>query len=316
MQEALIKQPDNVVVSDPTQKIKISLWIIFSAILVLDAGSIFVTLSGGNDLVGSKSFYVTEFLLLPLILLLLLLMLSPFLNMPGSSRWKHLERKRQEAVKRHVADEFVPLFPLPEMPEPSPANLAIRVHRDWLVTALVSLFYLPLLGLILGLFILDWESNMQYLAIHSEMSTGMLFSTLFGGIGNFLFTLPIIVILAFATQQQIITTSDALVCQRGLHFRYIPWHQARLFAVIEKRKDVIVYELSSGTNLIRWSNKPAGGFLSTLPAATIGVAPFGLVRAPTSNEEYQKRIRELTVAVSARTALPLYDLCLNLKREV
>lgn len=198
---------------------------------------------------------------------------------------------------------------------PFPAVFTVRVQRNWLITGIAGLLYLPLLGVILGLFIADWQTSMQYLVQQGELSTATLFGTLFNGIFGFLLTLPIVVTFAFAPQQQIIATSEALICQRGLRFRYIPWPQARLFAVIDKQKGAIIYELASGTNLIRWSSQPGFSFFGVFPAATMGIAPFSLVRTPQSAKEYQQKIQELTVIVATRTGLPLYDLTLDVEAQ-
>lgn len=104
---------------------------------------------------------------------------------------------------------------------------------------------------------------------------------------------------------------DGLICSRWLSFSSIPWHEARLFAVITKQKQTLVYELSSRTDIIRWSDRPTWNYGDALPAGTVGMAPLGLIQAEKSVEEYQCKARQLRMLVAARTGLPLYDLCVQ-----
>jgi hypothetical protein len=154
---------------------------------------------------------------------------------------------------------------------------------------------------------LDWQANIQYLIRQGEIS-GWAF---LGSIPTILFALlPTLFILAafiLAPRQRLIATQDGLFCYRYLRFSYIPWHEARLFAVVGEHNQTIVYELASGSTVIRWASKPAMLSGDNLPEATMGLAPFGLIKAE-NPEEYQWQIRQLTAMVANGTGLPLYDL--------
>lgn len=116
---------------------------------------------------------------------------------------------------------------------------------------------------------------------------------------------PAFLAIILAPRQHLLADEDGLYCYLGLRATYIPWHEARLFSVIAEERGILVYELASEINFIRWSyTLMKDGF----PYATFGSAPCKIVQADTSEDEYRRRIRILTVLVAERTGLPLVDL--------
>ncbi len=81
----------------------------------------------------------------------------------------------------------------------------------------------------------------------------------------------------------------------GAH--YVPWNEARLFAIYMGKKDTpaIYYELASAKDIVRWTWLRKFSKLNTeLPTTSI--------------EEYNWQMQELLSLIAARTGLPLYDL--------
>lgn len=234
--------------------------------------------------------------------------IAPFINMPvGTSfkqwKWRLLARKRKEAREGYTTE-----IPLPEMYSPLPDMLSLQLRRNWRATFIGGAVYAPLIGYMLLMFVLDWQANMQYLAQREEISAW----ALLGGLGPSLFycayIFPALQAFVLAPRQRIIATQNGLVCYRGLSFCFVPWSEARLFAVIAEQKGTRVFELSDSKSVIRWSSKPRGNYGDTFPAGTVGTAPLGMIKAESSVEDYQWQVLQLVTIVADRTHLPLYNL--------
>jgi len=97
--------------------------------------------------------------------------------------------------------------------------------------------------------------------------------------------------------QRIEITEQALVVQKGLKRRKMPWGQARLFAalrVLDRKGMPVLYELSSASMLLRWNAFYPPG--------------FGFVTYPPGKAAYEQLLAELLAYTHARTDLPLLDL--------
>jgi hypothetical protein len=223
------------------------------------------------------------------------------------SQWRKLEKKRQQAALYN----FTSQQPAPISPSFAslPARLVIGMQRHWFITYIV--------GAICGIFILFinvtfyslWQTYAQQI-IQQGQSLGWLFfgTVLYLG---FLALCDISLLIAFlsAPRQQLIATQDGLICRLGYRFSYIPWHEARLFAVIGQVRDALVYELSSDTQIIRWVSKPVAGSGYTTPARVLGLTnPFGMVQAYPSKEEYEQYMQTLFAMIIVRSRQPCHDL--------
>jgi hypothetical protein len=81
----------------------------------------------------------------------------------------------------------------------------------------------------------------------------------------------------------------------GAH--YVPWNEARLFAIYMGKKDApaISYELASAKDIVRWTwLRKFSKFNTELPTTSI--------------EEYNRQMQPLLALIAARIGLPLYDL--------
>lgn len=81
----------------------------------------------------------------------------------------------------------------------------------------------------------------------------------------------------------------------GAH--YVPWNEARLFAIYMGKKDApaIFYELASAKDIVRWTwLRKFSKFSTELPTTSI--------------EEYNRQMQALLSLIAGRTGLPLYNL--------
>jgi len=231
-------------------------------------------------------------------------------NTLGEKRWKQLKQDRQQAFKDYVnGDKTWKTYPLPEYSDPLSTTVSVQMRRNWRTTWIAGAIYSIPISLLLFICTLYWQSGMQYIV---EMSGWVFLCTLLWLLlwlsFTCIFCLPVLAVFLFAPHQKLIATRSGLFCYRYLRLSYIPWEEARLFAVIHKAGGSQVYELSSSTQVIRWSSKPESQSMGTFPVGTTGIAPLGLIQAEKSSEEYQWQILQLILMVADGTGLPLYDL--------
>lgn len=323
MQQHISYQSSTKVASDPTRKIAYAYFILVGALLALAIGSGFFPGAWRDqlfvkspDILRSWTSSPFPFQLVIYIFLLATLVL-PFNNLPSSTyvfpwpfrgKWQNLERDRQQAVANRLSGKTTMTFPLPEVFTPLPATISVQMRRNWRATWIAGALYAPLIGIVLWAFVSGWQINMQYLAQQGELSAWTLLGSIPYTLVCFLCIVPTFSAFFLAPHQRLIATQDGLIGCRGLRLSYIPWQEARLFAMIAMQ-GTFVYELASSTSIIRWSSKPAWSYGDTYPSAVIGIAPLGLVQSEHSTEEYHHQIQQLTAMVAARTGLPLYDLC-------
>jgi hypothetical protein len=238
--------------------------------------------------------------------LLYLLNLWLFTGAPSSRRWGAFERNRQRAARASFSDTSIETYPLPEMFMPLPPTVVVRMKRSWRVTRIAGYIYAPIVAVILGAGVFSWQIHLNYLLQQREVSGWMLLGTILYILFFCCLLFPIIKAFLFAPRQCLIATQDGLICHRELRFSYIPWYEARLFAVIAKEQDKVVYELASRTTIIRWVSQP--GYIGALPVGIMGISPLGLACAENSIGEYEWHIRQIVTMVAQCTHLPLYDL--------
>jgi hypothetical protein len=315
MQQSITLKSSTAVATDPLRKRQRYLNIIVGSLFALAIASIFLPIPLPHELfwnyfplqsLFSHSFNNDEVLSSAGLVALWMIMVFPFFNIrTGSPEWKKLERARQRAVRSHFSS-VTAILPFPAIFAPFPSTVSVRLRRNWLATCIAGAIYAPLIGLILWIFVSGWQMNMQYLVQHGEISGWLLLGSILYSLLYWIYILPAIITIIFAPRQLLIATQEGLFCRQGLRFSSISWSEARLFAVIAELKGMPVYELASSTSIIRWAYEP--GSDGGLPTAAIGIAPFGLVRAENSTEEYQWQIGQITALVAAGTGLPLCDL--------
>lgn len=194
----------------------------------------------------------------------------------------------------------------------SQAQFALRLQRRWLGFWIVSItrgLELVILVLLLSVF---WRDTVSLLIHQQESLVLALLQTVLNVAVVFYALGSAVVTLVFTPRQQVTATRDGLFCRLGYHFSYIPWQQARLFAIIgeketKKHGRVFFYELSSEQAVIRWTSRPTLTGPWHMPSTAVGVAGL-LVQADCSEKEYERRVQTLLAIVEARTGLSLYDL--------
>jgi hypothetical protein len=310
MQQQITQQSSAAVAPEPARKVVRYYLIVLGVALALLIGSFFLPEPFRDELTWSKSpplFNSSSFQPF-LVILLPAIFIWPFINIPIITRYRYLEKNRRQAVENRLSGRPTITFPLPAIFILLPATVSVRVRRSWRATLIAGAIYTTLIGFVLLAFVSDWQFNIQSLAQRGEISGWTLLGSLFNALFYCLIIFPAITAFLFAPRQRLIATRDGLICYRWLRFSYIPWPEANLFAVIAEQHNTLIYELASSTSIIRWSSKPTWTYRDTFPAATVGIAPLGLIEAENSTEAYQWQIRQLTAMVAAGTGLPLYDL--------
>lgn len=223
------------------------------------------------------------------------------------SDWTKLEKKRQQTahfIFRQNQSAYGPVA----HPYSLPVRLAIGMHRRWSATYIVGTISILLILAMNGVGYAVWQSFVQRVIQQGEAIGWILFGTLFYFGWLAILDICLIIYLIFQPRQQLTATQDGLLCRRGYHLDYIPWHEARLFAIIGQAGDALVYELASGTQIIRWTSKPVSGNGYTTPSKTVGLTNLGMAQPYLPMEEYQQSIQTLNAMVSTNTRLTLYDL--------
>lgn len=192
------------------------------------------------------------------------------------------QRRRIERLRLQAQD--APLFPdQPTLDGDQcivPILLTMKLSRG--VYGAFAIFWLAMLGIIL----LFQVPFFQALHILWWFIPGWL---LLGAL--------VIGLASLVCYQRVEATAEALSVQQGLLRKWIPWQEARLFAVINldgsTSMPVNRYELSSARTILRWTHAAVGS---------------GLVLLPGDRQEYRKLLEELRTCIRARTGLMLRDL--------
>lgn len=226
--------------------------------------------------------------------------------------WRRLEKKRQQ-VARYLLSKGLPMQQAWRQGcSDIPAQFALRFQRRWLGFWIVSItrgLELMVLVLFLSAF---WRDTVSLLIHQQESLVLALLQTVLNVAVVFYALGATVVTLVFMPRQQVTAAQDGLFCRLGYHFSFIPWKQARLFAVIgeketKKHGSVFFYELSSEKAVIRWSSQPTLTGLWHMPSTAVGVTGL-LVQADCSGQEYERRVQTLLSIIAERTGLPLSDL--------
>lgn len=223
-----------------------------------------------------------------------------FLLRRQGQAWKGYEQRRQLAAQGN--NEQIPLAR--EQPVPNafalPPSTVLRAKNR----VSTNLFLFGLLFLIIALLIIGGEFAFTATQPHTSpihVSTAtflvnaiiLLLLLLLSGMGA--------VFTSRQTTQQLEFTEMGLLKRTGKKVTFIPWNEARLFAIIPASPAVrktsgspTTYELSSANEVLRWS-------VSERMALFIG-------QAPVASDEYRRQMQALLSVIAARTDLPLYDL--------
>lgn len=305
MQEKLVdmRSRGKVVPFEPT--LKTQRYLLFFGIVVLVAYIITLVLfrQANTIIFGVDSFFF----------LLWMYCFYPLFYFIYGKPWRKLEKKRQQVARYNLSKGLPTQIAGLQDYSDFPARFAIRLRRRWLFSWVVSIARgLELVVLVLLLFAF-WRDTVSLLMHQQESLVLALLQTILNVVVVFYALGSVVVTLVFTPRQQVTATCDGLLCRLGYHFNYIPWQQARLFAVIgeketKKHGKVFFYELSSEQAVIRWSSRPTPRGPWDMPSTAVGVTKW-LVQADCSETEYEQRVQTLLAIVGTRTCLPLYDLC-------
>lgn len=235
----------------------------------------------------------------------------PLIYLFQASRWKMLDKRRQQAA--HYNLTVGSLAHMAFQPDLSdlPARLTIRLRRNWLTTFIVGLSGSLFLALFAALFYSYWQDAIQGVIHQGEPLVLAFLQSSLNALIFLVWCAGFVAVLLFAPRQQLIATQDGLICRRGYHVSYIPWQQARLFAIIgeaetKKGESVFFYEVSSKDAVIRWASQPNRRGSWSIPSAVVMLNT--LAQPAFSLEDHQQKIQTLNAVVVERTKLPLCDL--------
>lgn len=257
--------------------------------------------------------------ILPFIAPSLLTLIEPLSGFTGASitymiiyalralQWKKLEKKRQQAAFHNFMNQQQ--VPIPPFAASLPARLVISMQRRWSATYIGGIFYaFAILFSNLILYSL-WQNYVQKIIDQKQAPGWILYGTIACLVPLCLLNIAAVIGLIYAPRQQLIATQDGLICRLGYRFRYIPWHEARLFAVIGQVKDALVYELASDSQIIRWVSKPVASSGYSAPFGVLGLTdPLSMAQAYPSKEAYEQDVQTLSAMIMTRTRQPLHDL--------
>jgi hypothetical protein len=227
------------------------------------------------------------------------------------SQWKALDKRRQQAARyllvtgasRNAVNQ--PPEGISDLPE----IFAIRSRRRWSGTCMLIVLCALLLSVPGIVVYAYWRGSSQ--AIQQGLPAA--FVILQNGLNIVIWLLLLLLVvgmLIFAPRQELIATREGLTCRRGYRLSFIPWSQARLFAVIgqpDSEHTPAFYELASQNTLIRW---PAHLSRQPVYGRPVGVMRFAssLARPEQPSAEFPQQVQFLNIIIAERTGLPLYDL--------
>jgi hypothetical protein len=171
-----------------------------------------------------------------------------------------------------------------------PATLKLRPQLLGALFVTVALMVLYLLVIFIALFII-------------QGITGAIFRQHFLFFLVFFLTALFIPILAMSfvfflrSKRSIKVTANGLRVNDGSGVHYVPWNEARLFAIYMGKKNIppTYYELSSAKDIVRWGwTHKFTNFSTEVPTVPV--------------DEYHRQMQALLSLITAKTGLPLYDL--------
>ena len=268
----------------------INIFIIFGSIVLLN-----------HSLITLATFY---YVIVPLI------SLFPF------KPWRILNQRRQQAARYNLTTGILarageqPRFEASDLPD----SFAIYAQRRWVPTCTIALF----LGLVLilgGILTYTYGQSMLQEIQHGVSMAAVIWEISLNSALFLLFCGLTFYLLVISPRQQIIATRDGLACRRGNQTSFIPWHQARLFAIIgqasvNKQEPMLFYELASNDAVIRWpsANKFVNRGLESKVPANVTFLSNIQTRPAGSAAEFPQQVQFLNIIIAERTGLPLYDL--------
>ena len=301
------ERPDKalrVIPIDPSLRLRYRIIVFILITLVLFSFNITLAF---NEMIFNYSLFNFWVLYGVIIYLLIVFPLKP---------WRWMDQKRQQAARYCLTTGLLARantqreIEAPDLPE----YFALTVQRRRVLTWSVSLLLSSIL--FTGVFIAytygqTMLHNVQYgLAMATVIWEISLNSAVVLLWGYFSFSFLII-----NPRQSIIATRTGLLCWRGYQTSFIPWQQARLFAVIghapvKRQEPMLFYELSSADQVIRWPSAYVfikQGLGSKVPSA-VTLLRNVLTRPVGSTADFAQQIQLLNIIIAERTGLPLYDL--------
>lgn len=228
--------------------------------------------------------------------------------------WRTLNQRRQQAARYNLTvGARAVARPQPDAPA-LPTSFIIATEHSWPVTIISTIGYIFILYIIGIEIYSNWQETPQIIQQGVPVALVALNNYL-----NLAILLCIaascLISLIFAPQQQLIATRDGLTCRRGYRTSFIPWQQARLFAIIGqadmgKQEPAIFYELASQDTAIRWpsTNKFVKRALRTSVPTGVQSFPMSFRQSDLATSLFMQRVQFLNIIIAERTELPLYDL--------
>ncbi len=160
---------------------------------------------------------------------------------------------------------------------------ALFVGLAFFVSMTLFFLLIDVVNPIGGTFFLSWPVNIVVLALLAGLAWG-------------------IYLLYSRRRRRIEVSEDGIrMYESKRAVTHVPWQEARLFvcynALVARRSgDELICELSSGSNVVRWSWVQHAG------------SPWLMWTATTPLAEHRAHMQALAELVTTRTGLPLYDL--------
>jgi amino acid transporter len=224
----------------------------------------------------------------------------PFLFRKRAQAWKRHEQCRQLAAQGNREQVTLAIAqPVPDafgLPFSTILNAKNRLSTYLLIFGLlfVLIAFLILMVEIMLAAILSHTSTI-YVSRATVIINAIILLTLLllSGIGAVFARRQIV--------QQLEFTEVGLRKHAGKKVTFVPWDEARLFAIISATPAVkktsgypTTYELSSAKEVLRWS--------------TSEIMPSFVGQTAVASDEYRRQMQALLSVIAARTGLPLYDL--------
>lgn len=203
-----------------------------------------------------------------------------------------LDQRRQRAASGDqslLASEQITLsesaFPLP---------LRIKMHLHWPGVLIIIAIYMALILLVLYISFLTTIASGATAAFGSQQF--LLFLVI--SLPVIILPIPVVPFIFFLrSKRSIEVTADGLKVNDVSAVHYVPWNEARLFAIYMGKKDTppTYYELSSAKDIVRWGwTHKFTNFSTEVPTVPV--------------DEYHRQMQALLSLIAAKTRLPLYDL--------
>ena len=230
-------------------------------------------------------------------------------------RWRVLDQRRQQAARYNLTTGLPARASAPPRAEAPalPDLFVISTQRRWVLICILA-FSLGLLICMAGVLTYSSAQSMLQEVPHGVSIAVVIWESALNVALVLLFCYVVFSLLVIYPRQQLMASRDGLSARRGYQTSFIPWHQARLFAIVGQaspgqQEPMLFYELASNDSVIRWPSTST--FLNHLR----GTVPAGVTllysiqtRPASFATEFPQQIQFLNIIVAERTGLPLYDL--------